>query len=316
MDFDYTVLTDKVHNIKIYENGFAHLEFGGIPISGIPVDYAPENYLQVSSELVNGMTLTLSASYGDIRQIRYEIVDQILCAGMILAAVFCFITFFLVSKIVKPLRALTDAAKRLADGDYSVAPVRSDTYEIQLLSTAFENMAMYLREHEKHQYILAYTDSMTGLRNTTAYNIWVKDFDEEIRKKNVSFGVIVLDVNDLKKVNDKHGHNAGNKLIVTAARILSNVFKRSPVFRIGGDEFLVILRNKDLEEHKVLCEKLDLACARECIMADKETISISIARGFAEYDSAADEQFADVFNRADDAMYKNKSKMKALQKSK
>lgn len=319
MDFDYTVLNEKVNQIKIYENGFAHLAFSGVPIyydADIPESYAPEDYLQVSSELINGMTLTLSASYADIRQIRYEIAVQILYTGLLLVAVFCLFTYLLVDKIVNPLRLLTDASKKLADGDYSVDPVQSDTYEIQLLSTAFENMAMHLREHEKHQYLLAHTDSMTGLRNTTSYNMWVADFNKEIQNKNVTFGVIVLDVNDLKEANDQYGHDVGNKLLVTSARIISNVFRRSPVFRIGGDEFLVILRNRDLEEHKNLCKKLDLACAKEYIKADKERIPISIARGFAKYDPAADEQFVDVFNRADDAMYKHKNKMKALQKSK
>lgn len=319
MDFDYTVLNEKVNQIQLYEHGFAHLSFEGTPIHDLtdsPTSYAPEDYLQVSSKLINGMTLTLSASYADIQQIRYEIATQILYTGLLLVIIFCLITYLLVDQIVKPLRMLTDASKKLADGDYSVDPVRSDTYEIQLLSTAFENMSMHLREHEKHQYLLAHTDSMTGLRNTTSYNMWIADFNKEIQNKNVIFGVIVLDVNDLKEANDQYGHDVGNKLLVTAARIISNVFRRSPVFRIGGDEFLVILRNRDLEEHKNLCKKLDLACAKEYINADTERIPISIARGFAKYDPAIDEQFVDVFNRADDAMYRNKKKMKALQKDK
>lgn len=261
------------------------------------------------------MTLILSASYEDIRQIRYEIADRILCTGMILVTVFCFLTFYLVSKIVKPMRTLTDAAKKLADGDYHVEHVKSDTYEIQLLSTAFENMATHLREHEKHQYLLAHTDSLTGLRNATSYNMWVTDFNKEIRNKSTNFGVIVLDVNDLKVANDKYGHDAGNKLLVTVSRIISDVFRRCPVFRIGGDEFVVILLNRDLDERNALCKKLDLACARECIRTDTETIQISIARGFARYNPAVDEQFADVFNRADDAMYRNKKEMKSLQKT-
>ena len=318
MDFDYAVLNDKVNQIKIYEHGFARLAFDGITISHEADSsdyYIPEEYIQVSSELVNGMTLTLSASYDDIRQIRYDIEKQILHTGLVLVAVFCLITCLMVNKIVKPMRELTDAAKRLTDGDYSVEPVQSDTYEIQLLSTAFENMAMHLREHEKHQYLLAHTDSMTGLRNTTSYNMWVTDFNKEIRNKNMDFGVIVLDVNDLKEANDKYGHDVGNKLLMTVARMIANVFRRSPVFRIGGDEFVVILRNRDLEERKELCKKLDRVCANECIRTDTETIPISIARGFAKYNPAVDEQFMDVFNRADDAMYRNKKKMKSLQKS-
>lgn len=316
MDFDYTVLNDKVNAIKIYENGFAHLEFDGIPIH-FDTDISPSNvreeYLQVSSRLTNGMTLILSASYRDISHIRYEIAMQIIFYVLILTAVFCLITFLMVRKMVKPLNLLTDASKKLADGDYNVEPVRSDTYEIQLLSVAFENMAERLVEHERHQYLLAHMDSMTGLRNTTSYNLWVTGFNQEIRNKNVNFGVIVLDINNLKEANDQYGHDAGNKLIVAAGRIISSIFQGNTIFRIGGDEFLVILQNRALEEQKDLCRKLDLKCAKEHIIADGKPISISIARGFAKYNPETDMQFSDVFNRADDAMYKNKKKIKSLQ---
>ena len=99
----------------------------------------------------------------------------------------------------------------------------------------------------------------------------------------------------------------GNKLIVAVARLIADIFKRSPVFRIGGDEFLVILQNRDLEEYEDLCEKFDAECAKEYI---NERIPVSIARGFARYNPETDTQFVDVFNRADDAMYQNKRRMK------
>ena len=316
MDFDYTVLADKVYDIKLYDNGFAHLSLDGVPLqynTHIPISYNPADYLQMSSQLLNGMTLTLSASYEDIRQIRNEITVQILYAGLILVMVFSAITFLLVGQIVRPLKLLTDASKKLADGDYNLDPIRSDTYEIQRLSRAFENMAMRLLEHEKMQHLLTYRDSMTGLRNTTSYNMWVMDFNKQIQDENVEFGLIVLDLNNLKQTNDKYGHDVGNKLLVAVARLISDAFKRSPVFRIGGDEFIVILQNRDLENYEELCAKLDEECANMYIETDEENIPISVARGFAEYDPATDEDFSDVFNRADDAMYENKNRMKALQ---
>jgi diguanylate cyclase (GGDEF)-like protein len=123
----------------------------------------------------------------------------------------------------------------------------------------------------------------------------------------------VLDVNDLKEANDRYGHDVGNKLIVAASRIIANTFKRSPVFRIGGDEFLVILQNKDLEDYEELLVKLDSECANASVNADKAEIAISIAKGFAQYGSNRDSQFLDVFNRADEAMYQNKREMKSGQ---
>ena len=54
------------------------------------------------------------------------------------------------------------------------------------------------------------------------------------------FAITILDVNDLKKVNDNEGHKAGDQFIRDACRIICTTFKRSPVFRVGGDEFAVL----------------------------------------------------------------------------
>ena len=318
MDFDYSVLTDKVHNIKIYENGFAHLEFEGADIynsehaEDAKLHEHPKEYLSVSKELRNGMTLIISASYNDIRQIRYDIALKILFVVLLLAVLFSLIAIFVVKKIVHPLKKLTDASVKLSNRDYDVEIVHSNTYEINLLSIAFENMALQLKEHEKLQHLLAYRDSLTGLRNTNSYWAWITDFDKEIETKEIVFGVMVLDINYLKETNDRYGHDVGNKLIVSAAHIISSIFKRSPVFRIGGDEFLVILQNRDLEDLEGLLKKFDEECLNESIATDKENIPVSIAKGFARYDSKKDSSFIDVFNRADDAMYENKREIKGL----
>ena len=318
MDFDYSVLTDKVHSIKIYENGIAHLEFEGADVyntehaEDAKLHEHPEEYLSVSEELRNGMTLIISASYNDIRQIRYDIALKILFVVLLLAVFFSLIAIFIVKKIVYPLKKLTDASVKLSSGDYDVEIVHSNTYEIRLLSTAFENMATHLKEHERLQHLLAYRDSLTGLRNTNSYWAWITDFDKEIETEEIDFGVLVFDINYLKETNDRYGHDVGNKLIVSAARLISDIFKRSPVFRIGGDEFLVILQNRDLDEKDALLKIFDEECLSKSVDTDKESIPVSIAKGFARYDSEKDTNFIDVFNKADDAMYENKRKIKGM----
>jgi GGDEF domain-containing protein len=90
------------------------------------------------------------------------------------------------------------------------------------------------------------------------------------------------------------------------------VFKRSPVFRIGGDEFCVILQNRDLIEKDALFLNFDSICETTCIDRDDVNFTLSIAKGFAEFDATKDTQFANVFERADNEMYKNKRNMKTL----
>jgi diguanylate cyclase (GGDEF)-like protein len=120
----------------------------------------------------------------------------------------------------------------------------------------------------------------------------------------------VFDVNGLKQTNDVHGHIIGDELIATASRIICDTFKKSPVFRIGGDEFCVILQNKDLADIKTLFEQFDTECASICIDKDNLKLPISIAKGFAEFNPENDTRCSDVFERADREMYKNKRLMK------
>ena len=316
MDFDYLILSDQIHKIELYENGFAHLEMDGETIcTGAHSEEANSNidaskFLHVSKELTNGMTLTLSASYNDIRQIRHNITFDILFALLILFALFTIIVVIVVKKIVDPLKKLTDASVKLSNGDYNVEISDSNTYEIKLLSTAFKNMTLRLREREEQLHLSANRDSLTGLRNTTSYTAWAAKFDQDIKNENIEFGIVVLDLNNLKEANDEYGHAVGNKLIISAAKLISDVFKRSPVFRIGGDEFLVVLQNSDLENCEKLFAQLDFNCANTYIEDGDVKIPISIASGFVRFDPSKDTHFEDVFKRADDAMYENKSKLK------
>lgn len=314
MDFDYTVLAERVHKIKIYENGFAHLQIDETVDCGYGNECEQKTkdnskYFYASKELKNGMSLVLSASYDDIRQIRYEIGFKILFVVLVLSAFFTIVAIIVVKKIVAPLKKLADASVKLSNGDYNVEFVNSSVSEIELLNTAFENMAIHLHEREKELRFSANRDSLTGLRNTTSYKRWIAEFDKEIENKTADFGVVVFDLNQLKKINDTYGHDLGDKLIMTAAKVISDVFKKSPVFRIGGDEFLAILKHRDLDDCEKLFARLDLECAKTFIDV-RDEIFISIARGFARFDPDRDLHFNDVFKRADNAMYENKRKTK------
>ena len=311
MDFDYHILMERVHSIRVYENGFAHLELNGVVVHAEGHDDAedvtehPEKYLRESKELVNGMTLVVSASLKDIRQIDREIVRNILLAVLFLSALFALVVFLAVKRIVEPLKKLTAASEKLSNGEYNVEHVYSNTREIRLLSVAFEHMAVRLREREGILHRSAYRDTLTGLRNTTSCKARVEEFEKNIRNHQADFGVVVLDINELKNANDLHGHDVGNELIVSSAKIISNVFKHSPVFRIGGDEFLVVLQNSDLANREILFEQFERNCAQS-LVNETARISVRIALGFARFEAGKDQCFADVFKRADEAMYRNK----------
>lgn len=120
------------------------------------------------------------------------------------------------------------------------------------------------------------------------------------------FAVFVADVNGLKITNDKYGHEVGNKLLVKTAKIICDIFKHSPVFRIGGDEFVAVLTGEDLEKHTALIYELDSRLESTFISVGDTEFNLSAARSVAVYDSSMDASFEDVFNRADKKMYEHK----------
>jgi len=162
---------------------------------------------------------------------------------------------------------------------------------------------------------LAHTDSLTGLKNKTSYAERAAKFDADIAKGKAAFAVIMIDVNFLKRVNDTYGHEYGNIYLINAGKLACSVFGEDKVYRIGGDEFVVVLDNNELSA----CEE-KIAALRQTIknlQADTKLEpwkKVSAAVGVAYYDERNDKTAEDVFKRADADMYKNKLAMKATRK--
>lgn len=153
---------------------------------------------------------------------------------------------------------------------------------------------------------IAYKDPLTGVKNKLAYLEAQKSIEERIIDgKMNSFGVVVFDVNGLKRVNDTQGHDVGDEYIQGACRIICQQFKHSPVFRIGGDEFVVILEGEDYENRVQLVEIFD-----KRIEDNQTNGQIIISCGLDEYNSQNDSSYNDVFKRADQKMYERKKRLK------
>lgn len=160
---------------------------------------------------------------------------------------------------------------------------------------------------------LATKDSLTGVRNKLAYDQMCKDIDYKIADGFKDFGIVMIDLNFLKRINDTYGHDKGNIAIKMLCGIICRTFSHSPVFRIGGDEFVVILENDDYVRHE---EKFLEFEGRIAELSTKEGLpiweKISAAAGKAMFNPDIDQTMNNVFKRADKAMYENKKNMKAL----
>ncbi len=158
---------------------------------------------------------------------------------------------------------------------------------------------------------LAYSDGLTGLGNRTAYLEQLEAYasgETGISK----LGIVFLDVNNLKKVNDNQGHEKGDELITVAARIISDSFgKLGKSYRIGGDEFCVLMTGLGLQDmyERGLLEFQKLV--DEANKAKWYTYEIQIANGFSICDMIERQKIDEAVMAADGAMYANKKMLKS-----
>lgn len=146
---------------------------------------------------------------------------------------------------------------------------------------------------------LSYTDILTGTKNRTFFEECEGEFN---KKENFPLGVIMGDVNGLKLVNDTLGHNEGDKLLKAVAKVLKEVCgERGRVFRFGGDEFIITIKNTSLK----YCEELVYKIYERCKEHNSDLFNISIALGAAmKYNNNKD--IYQVVKEAEDKVYRKK----------
>ena len=154
---------------------------------------------------------------------------------------------------------------------------------------------------------MASTDSLTGVRNKHAYSENEAVINSQIETGEMqNIGVVVGDINGLKYVNDTYGHAAGDRLIKDACSLICEYFKQGAVFRIGGDEFAVILQSKGYDTMFDVIGELNRK-VEENIKENAVVVSI----GYSVLEQG-DSQLKDVFERADKMMYERKKELKAM----
>ena len=268
---------------------------------------------------------------------RYYITMAIIMIAL-LAGISAFIVIKLVDRsIIKPINALSDASIRFysSDSDSDDASHSFSNLDIHTgdeIETLAESMAKMEKDIDDHIQALLSTrrelsdtreyaeemarnankDPLTGVKNKRSYEEAIEQLNSEISGGYGNFGIAVIDMNDLKMSNDNYGHECGDEAIVKLCSIICSVFKRSPVYRYGGDEFAVILKDHDLLNISSLIKRFrgDLKAVRSNRKTDP-WLRINAAIGYAIYDPDLDDSAESVFERADKAMYENKEQIKA-----
>ena len=309
LDIDFNFIIHELRRMSVYNYGYAYLMnrndivlYHKDGLQGTKFQPNPD-YREIEVYLSNGMWLGIATPLSEIYDARNRVLMHLMAAILIVAMLVSLLSIVVVSRVIRPLAGMTEAAKRIASGDLNVKISYESGNELGILVRSIREMASKLEGY-------VYRDKLTGLRNAAAYMSKAAELNAQAKvSSDLAYGVVLFDVNFLKKVNDNYGHQAGNQLIRHASRVICKVFAHSPVYRVGGDEFVAVLQHQDYDNREELLTIFDEKIAEASFRAAGETINLSVARGLAVYESGMD--FSDVTKRADVMMYTHKAAIKA-----
>ncbi len=338
VDINFSEIVEGVKSVKCYETGYACLADStgrvyynpnyekNTPMSDMDVSEGLSFETESNGEelatyylgkvqkqmayktLANGMRLIITAPTKEINGVSNNLVRQVIISTILVLFIFFFVTLMVSRRITEPLKELADVARKINEGELEVTFPKETKDEVGALTHVLEKMVHHLKHHIDDLNSLAFHDSLTGVKNKTAYDEAISKLDEIEGDK--EYGIVVMDANNLKKINDTYGHEKGNIYLKNACKLTCKIFKGSPVFRVGGDEFVVILQGEDYENCYKLMRDFDVEAEKHNKATTNDWEKINIAKGMVKYDPGTDQNAEAVFKRADARMYVAKQKMK------
>lgn len=246
--------------------------------------------------LKNGMLLVVAVPYNELHESKYMLGIQSLIVIVIGLLISVVISANITKKLTYSLRKLTQSAEQLGKGNYKLDIEINEKDEIGILSKTLKEAAIEIEKSNHQINMLAYIDSLTGTKNRHCFNRFIGNLNGLIQK---NVGTIFCDLNGLKYTNDNFGHEAGDKMICDFSEILKTVFPGDEVFRLSGDEFIVLALGKtredfykDIENLKYYNEKKEFPFA-----------------GIGYVWTCETDNLVETINRAEEEMYKQKAEI-------
>ena len=344
IEIDCSTMAEQVNNIRLYDNGYAFINDADGNIIYHPridvIELADENrpelpdgllgdetYMQytyggvkkqaVWLPLNNGMRLNVAVPMSEINNEWQNMIYDNFSASVFLLVVFIIMTMQFTDQITAPLQKLTEAAKELNAGNYDFELEYNRNDEVGILTQTFRQLIRYLKTYISDLNDMAYADALTSVHNKGAFDIYAHELQARIDNpdEHLHFAVGVFDCDNLKAINDQHGHDKGDIYLTTASNLICRVFKHSPVFRTGGDEFTVIMQNDDYENRAALVSAFERQSAEVCAAAGAPWEQVHVSMGIDTFDPETDSFVIDVVRRADKLMYENKLNRKMARRT-
>lgn len=240
------------------------------------------------------VNMLLQRSVEDAQRPLRELELQLfgLSSAALLVAIVASI--FFARSVTRPLRRLALGAARIGQGDYATPVEVSQGDEMGQLAAAFDGMRTEIGQREEQIRFQATHDSLTGLPNRTLFFDRLATWISAARRRGSRIGMVMMDLDRFKEINDTLGHSLGDDVLVEVGRRLRQTLRESDtVARLGGDEFAVMF------------ETLDTASAVEVAQRLGSAIEARASMGIALFPLHADDA-GTLMKRADVAMYEAK----------
>ena len=338
IEVDYTTMAEEVDSIQFYDNGYAFLSGADgklfyhphidvtdtssgieyeIPFSMggessiVRYDYNGEKKEAAWVPLSNGMRLIVSVPESETKGDWLGLIMNISMGSVFVLVVASLFLMFYTIRITKPLEQLTEAAERVEKENYDVVLSYDEDDELGRLTRSFKKLSDNMKAHISDLNEQVFVDALTHVKNKGAFEKTVKELQEQIDAgAKPEFAIGAFDCDNLKIINDKYGHDKGDAYLKAASDTISRVFKHSPVFRTGGDEFAVILKKEDYLNREALGTQFDIVSETTNASAAEPWEYVCVSKGFAVFDPATDSTVIQVLQRADKLMYEDKRERK------
>ncbi len=339
IEVDYSTMAEEVDSIQFYDNGYAFLAGTGgklfyhprvdvtdtssdaeseIPFSMagdssfVRYDYNGERKEAVWLPLSNGMRLVVTVPDSETKGEWQGLILNISLGSVLVLIISSLFLMFYTVRITKPLDQLTEAAERVEKGNYDAELTYDEDDELGRLTRSFKKLSDNMEAHISDLNEQVFVDALTHVKNKGAFEKMVNELQEQIDtgSEKPEFAIGAFDCDNLKKINDIYGHDKGDAYINAACNTISEDFKHSPVFRVGGDEFAVILLHDDYLNMNALIEQFDKTVDRINAAAAEPWEHVCISKGFTRYDPEKDATVLEVSQRADKLMYEDKRERK------
>lgn len=275
--------------------------------------------------------MVVEAPFADVYAPLYSVVQRILLSDLAIIVLFSLLAHRITAALMQPIEALSEGAARISRGDVRhEIPIPKARDEIGLLTRTFNEMMHKLRrsqeeieqdklrlteqneELQRANEVLAQlsiTDGLTKLHNHRFFQDHLTREIKRVSRTGEPLSMLLMDLDDFKRLNDRHGHAAGDEVLMNiAGQMNANVRETDLLARYGGEEFVILTPNTDLHGAIALAEKIRMSVETTSQIIDESMrpIRVTISCGVAQYEGDRKK----FFQAADRALYRAKAEGK------